>query len=287
MQQFETPEAVRVEVRNPAGWVRLEAVEGATTSTVDLTPLAGGAEEAIERTRVEAPERAGRHEVLVEVPRQTHRQPEVGVTVTFPAGADVSVNVASADVTARGRIGSLDAKGASGDVTADQVTGNARVELASGDVNLGSVTGDVRSVTASGDQRFGSVGGRAEVESASGDVGLARAGQGTRLRSASGDVRVEAAEGDVNAQSTSGDVVLASVRQGLIEVRNTSGDIEIAVQAGTRVDVEADSRSGRCSSEIPLDQEPSGGESGPLATIRARTLSGDVRIRRANQALAR
>ncbi|HEX4212619.1 MAG TPA: DUF4097 family beta strand repeat-containing protein [Candidatus Dormibacteraeota bacterium] len=286
MQQFETPGAVRVEIRNPAGWVRLEAVEGGTTA-VELSPLSQGAEELIERTRVEAPERGGRHEVLIDVPRGHSRQPEVGVAITVPAGAEVTVQVASADVTLRGRLGSLDVRGASGDVEVDEVTGNARVELASGDVRIGSVAGDLRSVTASGDLRAGRVGGRAELESASGDVTVAELDQGARLRTASGDVRVEAAGAGINAQSTSGDVVVATVREGTFEVRSTSGDVEIGVATGSRVDVEADSRSGRCSSEIPLDQGSSGGGEGPLVTIRARTLSGDVRIRRATEVLAR
>lgn len=285
-QQFETPGPVRIEVRNPAGWVRIEAGEGAS-SAVELSPRSHGAEELIGRTRVEASERGGRHEILVDLPRRASGQPRIGVDATVPAGAEVVVHAASADVTLRGRFGSFEIRGASGDVDVDEVTGNGRIDIASGDVRVGSVGGDLRSTSASGDQRIGTVAGRAELESASGDVTLGRSQGGAGLRTASGDLRLDAAESDVAAHSVSGDVRLAAVRQGSIEVRNTSGDVEIGVIAGNRVDVRADSRSGGCSSEIPLDEEPAGGGEGPLATIRVRTLSGDVRIRRASGAVAR
>jgi hypothetical protein len=166
------------------------------------------------------------------------------VRVTAPHGARVDANVASADVEGRGRFGQVEVNSASGDVRFDDVDGSAAINSASGDVELGAVSG------------------KATVRSASGDVRLREAAAGGSVNTASGDIQID------------------SVTEGEVSVKSASGDVSVGVRRGSKVHVEASSMSGDTTSELALSDAPIETE-GPLVEIRARTMSGDITIRRA------
>ena len=73
------------------------------------------------------------------------------VSVRTPAGTDLEVNVASADVDVQVATGTLLARLASGGIRAGAIEGDATVQTASGDVELGQVGGSCSVNTASGD----------------------------------------------------------------------------------------------------------------------------------------
>jgi hypothetical protein len=80
----------------------------------------------------------------------------------------------------------------------------------------------------------------------------------------------------------SGDVRLESVRVGSVSVQSVSGDVEVGVEAGTNLDVDAGSVSGDLTSEVPLGSEPGAGGDGPSLVVRGKTVSGDFRVFRAS-----
>lgn len=268
MTTFETPGPLELDLVVPAGKVELEAAETATTE-VELEPVndddAGRG--AVERTRVELRPRSEGHELVVDVPAERGfgihfgRTPQVRLRVRCPQGAKVSVRTRSADVEARGRFGPTDVRSVSGDIEWEAVEGDGTFVSTSGDMRVDSVTGGLSLKTVSGDAEVGSVGGRLTAESVSGDL------------------RVDGVEGSVTTKSVSGDQSLG-VAEGAVVLVSVSGDLEARVRRGSRVFVDVNAVSGDVSSELELSGAKVEGE-GPLVEIRARSVSGDVRIARA------
>ena len=187
-----------------------------------------------------------RNEIVVEVERKKlfGSRGDWRVVVTAPEGTQLDIQGASADVEARGRFGDVS------------------VDSASGDVSVGHVNG------------------RLEVNTASGDVDADFVGSDARVNSASGDVTLNEAEHDVRVRTASGDVELRSVVRGKIDVQSASGDVQVGIKQGSTVYIDASSMSGDMSSELDVsDAPPSSG--GPAVDFRARTMSGDVTVRRA------
>jgi DUF4097 and DUF4098 domain-containing protein YvlB len=235
-ETFDTPTPPRLRISLPSGDIEIRTADGAQT-TVELS----GPNE--DDARIEQ----RRDDITVEIDRKRlfgfkgdHR-----ITISCPHGAEVDVNMASADLDVRGRIGSLDVHSASGDVRVDTVDGDASVHSASGNLEIDKV------------------GGRLTV------------------RSASGDVNVREAVGGANVTTASGDLTLGSVTQGEVKVNSASGDVIVGIRQGSKVRLDATSMSGDCVSEIELSDAPSESD-GPEVDFRARTMSGDVLVRRAS-----
>jgi DUF4097 and DUF4098 domain-containing protein YvlB len=187
-----------------------------------------------------------------------------GITcrVRCPEGSSVSARTKSADVTARGTIGGLTVQTASGDVSARTITGGLNVKSASGDIVAEHVGAAVNAQTASGDVSIVSVRGPLNAQSASGDV------------------QIEEAYDNVNATAVSGDLSLGAVMTGEVHAQAVSGDVSIGVRRGSRVFLDCNTLSGDTSSELELTTDAPAGD-GPLVEIRAKTVSGDIRITRA------
>ncbi|MFN2471764.1 MAG: DUF4097 domain-containing protein [Gaiellaceae bacterium] len=273
MQTFQTPGPLKLRLRVPAGEVELVTLDGSETS-VDIEPLRHdeATEAAVAEARVELRERGGgAGELVVEILEQGvggrfgflfGRSPQVRVRISCPHGADLELKSKSADLEARGRYGQVD------------------VETTSGDVACGDVEGAVRIHCVSGDARFGRVQGAAEVNSVSGDVhGEQTIGEAT-LNSVSGDVRLREAGGSVSVNTVSGDQTLEAVQQGTVTAHSVSGDVSIAIRRGSRVWIDANSRSGDVTSELDVQDARPEGES-PTVELRVQTLSGDIAITRA------
>ena len=263
---FDTPGTLALELRLPSGEILVETAD--TTEThVELTASNEAGEELIRDSRIELRDGGGRQVVFVEVPERKGwgitwgRGPEVRIRVRCPHGAGLEVATASADVSARGRFGGTGVKTASGDVEIEHAGNGAVIKTASGDVTIESVAGAADVHTVSGDQQLEQVDGIAT------------------LRSVSGDIEVRDARGDVHSNSVSGDHQFDAVA-GDVQAQSVSGDVRIGVRRGLRVHVDATTVSGSMSSELDLDNAAPASE-GRVIEIRAKTVSGDVRIVRA------
>jgi DUF4097 and DUF4098 domain-containing protein YvlB len=298
MEQFETPGHVSAAIRNPNGAVEVTA-EGRNTTEVIVEALHPDAEPRAEATRVElTPDGEGAYRLVVEVPEPRgwgEVRGGIAVRIRIPAGADVKVRTASADVRGDGRLGRVMFDTASGDVWLQEAEGDARVSTASGDVNIrrvgGSlqlhtasgtvyideVTGSLDVESASGDQHLKRVAGRARLRGASADIIIGEVQEGLQAETASGDITVDDAAGALRLRAQSGDVEVRRMREGTVSASSTSGDVTVGVLRGARVRVDLDSRSGDVRSHIPLSPESVDGD-GPLVEVEARTTSGDIRV---------
>lgn len=187
-----------------------------------------------------------RGDLVIEAPRKGlfGARGQHQISVVAPHRSELDANVASTDVETRGTCGEVEVNSASGDVALDRVDGRLHVNTASGDVEVKHVSGE------------------------------------TRINSASGDVVVGEAESDVRVRTASGDVELRSVVRGKVEVQSASGDVLVGIRQGSSVYIDASSMSGDMSSELPVSDTPPASD-GPAVDFRARTMSGDVTVRRA------
>jgi Toastrack DUF4097 len=271
MPVFDTPGKTALKVSIGAGEIRLESEETAQT-TVEVEALRDDeiTREAIAAMTIEARDRGGFHEVVVEAPKRSGgwlgalgRGPKIGVRVRCPNGADVRVATSSADVDANGRFGDVEANTASGDVSFEHASGSFRATGASGDVSVRVVEG------------------ACSIKSASGDVRIGRVLGPLSANLVSGDVEVGEAFDDVSIATVSGDQEVGSIRGGEhAKVQSVSGDVRVGVAPGLRLWIDGSSVSGSMRSELELEDAPAADE-GPVVELKARTVSGDVQIVRA------
>jgi len=290
-QSFATPGPgpVQLSVENQVGLV-VVTTDGSGTTSVSLEADTAGAEELVERAKVECRLSGDRHLVTVRVPHlhgmKFTRRNGVTVRVTVPEGSDVDVSTASADIEVHGPVGLANLKSGSGEIATDNAD-EVNAKTASADIEVGSVRGDLRMHTASGDLRCLAVGGRAKVDSASGSIEIGSTGTQVDIRATWGDVRLGDVAGDVRVVAVSGGVEVLSVARGTVQLRSISGDIEVGIAAGVALDVDAETMSGRVDSEIALSDRPGDVQGAPAVTLAAKTVSGDIAVRRSMGAYAR
>jgi hypothetical protein len=239
------------------------AVSGEPTSeiTVEVMPSRDGADVADLLDQVQVGFDDG--QLYIHGPRAGafRRKKGLDLTIKAPAGSSCAAKTISADLACVGELSAVTMQTASGDVTAGAVTGDVTVQSASGDVLLSEA------------------GGNLTISTASGDIRATRVDGDARLNTASGDVAIGFCAGSVSAHTASGDIELGGVAAGSVELASASGDMEVAVVPGIGVYLDLASNSGDIRSEL----DASDGESSSDAAIeiKCRTLSGDIRIRKA------
>lgn len=270
MRTFDVPGPLGVRIESAVGAVAVTSTDE-RTAHVDVQALRDddATRDAVENTLVDLRPKGEGHELVVEVPKKSFsffgRDPKIRIEVRVPHGSDVTVRTASADVALDGRFGRVHGTTASGDLRVTEAEW-VRLHTASGDIVADEVHGDADFKTASGDVRSTHVGGRLTA-------GVV-----------SGDLTVDRADGGGSAGAVSGTIELGSVGGGDLSVNSVSGDVTVGVPEGTSVHVDVATVTGDLRSDVELRDEPSGGTGGPLLSIRGKTVSGDVRLRRVGPA---
>ena len=261
MHNFETPGSVSLQIRLPSGRVTVTTADEPQTS-VELISTGRRGPDAFDDVTVRADERHGGHVITVEQkdrfrwgPIQITWGSDLEVRITCPPGTDLELSGGSTDLQAEGELGEVSAKSASGDIRLQDVRKKLEVKTASGDVYIGTIEAGGNLVTVSGDL----------------DIG-----------------RVQA---PLNARSVSGDIRIRAIEAGELHLQTVSGDARIGVARGTRVWIDAVSVSGDLGSELGLaDQAPEAEaeteQAGEVVSLHVKTVSGDVAIVRAAEALA-
>lgn len=254
-RRFDVTGTLHLRLRLRSGDVRIRQTDE-SGATVQVTGEREADEISIEH------DRTGSGDTRLQITQRkdgwAFRSRGIDVAITVPQGSIVDLGTGSGDITVDGPVAELNVQTGSGDASVARVTGDARVRSASGDVRVGTVDGNLTVTTASGEIEVGSVGGRFEGRSASGDIEIGTTTSTARAMSASGDIEFVSAGADLT-------------------LRSVSGDISVGVPAGTRVWFDVSSTSGDTFSE--LDTTDGAGEAS--FEIKATSVSGDIRIRRA------
>lgn len=264
-KEFHIEGIPQVEIKLASGDIEIDpSLDGQVE--VELTAHDEDSQRLVDDARIE---RSG-NTVSIEVPNKRSGfslgsmfgRSGISCRVRCPEGTSIAASTKSADLQARGTIGSLTMRTASGDVDVNDARGSVNVKSASGDIAVRTVDGGLNVQSASGDVQVGTVRGQVSVQTASGDV------------------QIESADDRVNATVVSGDLDLGAVVRGEISAQSVSGDVTIGVRRGSKVYLDCNTLSGDTSSELELQNDAPAGD-GPLVEVRAKTVSGDIHIRRA------
>jgi len=190
MPTFNTPEPISAVLHIPAGRVRFVAADRPDTA-VEVRPADASKSRDVkvaEQTEVAYGDGVLRIESTA---KNQYFGPSgsIEVTVQLPAGSQIEVKAASAELRAVGRFGDV------------------AVESAHGSMNLDEAA-SARLTTVAGDITVGRLGGPAEIRTSKGDIRIAEAVRGAVvLRTDAGKVEVGAAAGvsaSLDAGTTSG-----------------------------------------------------------------------------------
>jgi hypothetical protein len=251
-----------------------------TSGDIDVDPSADGrveieliahdeeSQRLIDNARIELNPHGHRPTILVDVPQKRgftisiFGRSGIECRIRCPHESGLSVRTKSADISTRGTLGGLN------------------VQTASGDLDINRVSGGVNVKSASSDFSAREVGGGVNIQTASGDIDLSIGRGPINVTSVSGDISIGEAYDNVNANSVSGDQDHGAVMQGVVAAHSVSGDVTIAVRRGSKAFLDCTTVSGDTTSELELTSDAPAGD-GPLVEIRAKTVSGDIRITRA------
>jgi DUF4097 and DUF4098 domain-containing protein YvlB len=263
-------------LQNIAGDITVTKSNGNdTTLEIVKTARARSADDAktqLGLVNVTVTERNGRAEVKTEYPGDqgggwgwNRRGANVSVTynVSTPAGTRLTINSIS------GNIRVSDVKG---DLTVNTISGGVRVANGGRIASAKSVSGSVEIVDTQID-------GTLEAQSVSGSVTLRKVNaRRVNVGSVSGTVQVDDLQCDrVEAHSISGDVQYggALAKGGRYELTSHSGNVRVDVAGNTGFELEANSFSGSVRSDLPLTNQSTGDDRGPMRRHALRGVFGD------------
>ena len=182
--------------------------------------------------------------------------------ISVPAGARLTVETVSAEITVKKVSGTVDLGSVSGEIRLSGSPSRAEVETVSGDIG---VEGDQTAISA---------------ESVSGDIELTGVAQTVDAASVSGDIDVSAAEIErATFESVSGDLEFSGGLDGGARLRAEchSGNVTLLLPADTSATWEVETFSGNVTNEFgPGPKRTS--EHGPGKWLKFTTGSGDARI---------
>ncbi|MEU4194994.1 DUF4097 family beta strand repeat-containing protein [Kribbella sp. NPDC026611] len=222
MPNFSTPAPISAVLDIPAGSIRFTAAEQDAT-TVEILPADAAKSrdvKAAEDAKVEYADGVLRIEVAA---KNQYFGPtgSVAVTVQLPAGSQVEVKAASAELRATGRYGDFVIKSEHGSIDLDDVA-SARITTAAGDVSVGRLNGPAEIRTSKGDIRIAEAvrgdvvlrtdAGNVEIGTAAGVSATLDAGTSSgRISNALNNTEGAGAELTIHATTSVGDIVARSL----------------------------------------------------------------------------
>ena len=280
MPTFDTPNPITATIDLAFGGVRITAGDRSDT-IVEVHPSdAGNAEDGkvAELTRVQFEN----DRLHVKAPKlrswlSTNSGGSIDVTVQLPAGSHVHGAGGLVDFRCQGRLGDCRIKTGLGSIEVDEAA-TLSLKTGTGDISANHVTSSAEVTTASGDVRLSELDGSAVVKNSNGDTWVGVARGDVRLTAANGRVAVDEAHGSVVAKSANGDVRVGDVARGSAVLQTQVGDLEVGIREGTAAWLDVSSVAGRVHNALDAADAPE--PSAETVEVRARTMAGDVVIRR-------
>ncbi|WP_431042226.1 DUF4097 family beta strand repeat-containing protein [Streptomyces sp. P1-3] len=276
---FDTPEPISATVHIEVGAARITAGDRAET-VVEVYPGSDDSKadtRAAELTRVEYA--GGR--LLVKAPKGPTPLSDPGavhVEIALPRGSRLDGTAGRGDFTCEGPLGECSLKVTAGDIVLDEA-GAVRLRTQHGDITVGRAAGDAEVTTGSGEVRIGEIVGTAEIKSSNGNAWIDDVAGELRLRVANGNVFVGRAHGAVSSKAANGSTRIHEVIRGTVELQTQAGDFEVGIHPGTAAWLDINSRAGSVHTSLGAADGP--GECAETVEVRARTVLGDIVIRRA------
>lgn len=139
-----------------------------------------------------------------------------------------------------------------GDITINNVSGSKELDSGGGDIGLVGTGGDVRVFSSGGDISISSNNGSVNLSSGGGDIRALMINGAVQATSDGGAIVLDSTDGAVSAYSASGDcsVSYRGENQG-IEVRTTSGDLDLKTAASVQANLLANTGSGMIIIQYP------------------------------------
>lgn len=266
-QSFDVQGPVELDVRLTSGDIEIDPTLDGRVE-VDLIAHDEESQRLVDGARIELNPHGHRPTVVVDVPQKRgftfslFGRSGIECRIRCPHDSGLAVRTKSADILARGTLGGLNVATASGDIEVERVSGGINVKSASSDFRVREALDGVT------------------IQTASGDIDLEVARGPVSVTSVSGDISIGEAYDNVSANTVSGDQDHRAVMRGVVAAHTVSGDVTIAVRRGSKAFLDCQTVSGDTSSELELTGDAPAGD-GPLVEIRAKTVSGDIRITRA------
>ncbi|MGW6199653.1 DUF4097 family beta strand repeat-containing protein [Kribbella sp. NPDC055110] len=222
MPNFTTPEPISAVLNIPAGTVQLVAADRADTA-VEVQPANAAKSRDVKAAEATTVEYADGVLRIAVVTKNQYFGPSgaVAVTVQLPAGSQIELKAASAEVRATGRFGDVTIESAQGPIDLEEVA-SARVTSSASDISVGRLNGPAEIRTSKGDIRIaeavrGNVVlrtdvGEVEIGAAAESSATLNAGTATgRIDNALKNTEGAAAELTIHATTTVGDIVARSL----------------------------------------------------------------------------
>jgi DUF4097 and DUF4098 domain-containing protein YvlB len=241
----------QIDISNIAGDITVTR-GGGSDATIEVTKVSRGrtvddAREMLPLVSVEITERAGRVEVRTHYPdddRRTNNRRNINVSVSYsisaPAGASITAESISGNVSVRDLRGELSLSSISGNIA---VANGGRIS------NAKSISGNVE-ITAT------EIESASNVSSVSGNVTVRNLkARRLDLGSVSGNIIIDDVACDrVQAQTTSGDVDFrgALAGGGRYDLQSHSGEVRITLAGDTGFELDANSFSGSVRTDLPI-----------------------------------
>ena len=271
-----------VSVKNVAGDIVMHAWDEekvkmvATKSATSLSEMR--ARELLEAIEIEITAKEDKLDIVTQFPWWKRLSPSSSVRVDYklwiPLAAEARAQSVSGSIQVAERNNDVWAKTVSGAIQLGNIQGDVEAKTVSGEIQIEQVQGDLAVGTTSGRVALKEIKGIIEAHTISGRVKILNSsGAAKSVRTTSGDIWVELEE----IEKTAPGMLLSS----------TSGDVSLFLPEDISADIEANTTSGRISSEFRILIEGELGKRAIRGTIgeggikiRLKTTSGDISLRK-------
>ena len=293
-REFVTGQDAVLHLEARSGSVRVEAHASdrvQVDATVRVYSVSSDDADEAARAVADAMEQDGAGRVIVRAPALPEVNGGWSLLKLGQRGASIDYRVRVPTSTAArvlSRSGSVEITGVHGRVHAEVISGRCRVHNVAGEttvvarsgaVEVDRVDGKLVAEARSGRVHVSNVHGPAEVESRSGAVDVARVSGDLRVGSRSGRVTVEEPGAAVRVHARCGPVNFSGAVRGNIDIEVSTGPIVFAADPDTPFFIDAETRVGPITSDLP--KRATGGTPNAGPKVRLRTNTGPIHLTRA------